>query len=154
MNFSPRVLIKPLVFGFITAIILMFLELRYLFGSADFGQISPGPMFLLVTQVIIFAIAFLVAPITLKYIKTGFPKGNHLENIGVALQFISILLVVIALICSPPLIFINFLISPALVCIGLISNHRRKNGLPIGFILWGIAAFILTYLLTSVHYWS
>jgi len=154
MNFRLGMLIKPLVFGFITTIILMFFELRYLFGAADFGQISPGPVYLLVSQVIIFTVAFLVAPVTFKYIKKGFPKGNHLENIGVTLQVISVLLVVIALIYSPSLIFINFLISLTLVCFGLISYRRTKNELAVGFILWGIAAFILSYLLASVHYWS
>lgn len=152
MNFKLKTVIKSLIFGCISAIILMFFELRYLFSSADFSLIKPGIVLLLVSQSIFFAIVFLVTPLTLKYIRMGYHKGNHLYNIGLALQIITILFVVIAAIYVPYLFYLNFIIGFTLLCIGVISNYKTKNELAITFILWGIAILISSFFFTSVGY--
>ena len=154
MKLGLSMFIKPLFFGFITASVLMFFELRYLFEAADFGQISPGPVYLLVLQTIFFGLVFWVATLTVKYVKNGFLKGNRLEGIGLGLLFIHLFLFLIAITYIPLLTYLNLLISIISVLFGVILYCRAKKELAIVFILWGIVIFILTLLFTGIGYWS
>lgn len=155
MVFSLKTVGRPLIFGFVLPVILMFFELRYLFSDADFNQkIQPRVFLLLVSQVVFFALAFLVATLTLKYAKKDFLKGNLLDSIGLVLLFFNFLSFLIAIRDIPYLTYLNLLVSIILSIIGVISYRRTKNELAVTFILWGIVVFVLSLLFTSVGYWS
>lgn len=153
MRFRFKIVTMSLIFGFICSIILMYFELRYFFSDIDFDKISPGLMFMLLSHSIFFTIVFLVSTLTLRYIKNGSHEKNHLNDVGLVLQIISIFLLLAAF-YIPYLIYLLFAIILILLCFGLILYHRTKQEISISFILWGIAILILLYLLTSVAYWS
>ncbi len=154
MNFTPKILIKPLVLGCIFAVILMFFELRYVYSDADFSLIKPTVIFLLVSQAIFFTLVFLVVTLAVKYVRNGFLKRNRLEGMGLALLFIHLVSFLIALTYIPYLTYLNLIISVILIFVAVISYRRTKNELAIAFILWGIVIFIFSLMFTGVGYWS
>ncbi len=145
-----------LILGCFSSIILMFFELRYLFSDKDMylDHVSPGFIIILISQSIFFTMIFLAATLSIKYMKKDFHERNplkYLDSIGLALQLISIFLV-LSIFSFPYGIYILAVISFTLLCLGLILYRQTKNDLSKSFVLWGIAILILLYLLTSISF--
>ena len=152
--FKFKKILIYLCFGCISSIVLMYFEFRYALSDIDFDKNFPGPMLVLLIQSILLAMIILAATLSLKYVKKNLHNNNdnpfkNLEKIGLALQLISIFLM-LGIFCFPYGSFFLIMINFILLCFGVIIYRQTKNDLSKSFILWGIAMLLLLFLLSSI----
>lgn len=150
--FGLRKVLHSLIFGCISSIVLLFIELEDIaqYIKYDINRFFTG----LLLQAVLLSIAFLYVSVVIQLIKGNHEDENHLkalERFRLALQVLLVMLTA-SVFFIPILNNFFFVFSILLGCVGAILYFKSKSRLSVSLIIWGLVILLLNYLMVILVY--
>lgn len=150
--FGLRKILTSLIFGSISSIMLLYIELKNFFEYADKTDFAFTPVFLF--QTLLFSIVFLYVSLLFELKRENLKGENRfktLEKLRLVLQIL-LALFMASIFYLPILGNFFFMFSILLLCFGAALYFQTKSKLAVSIILWALAILVLTYLMTILVY--